>query len=61
MNDSLYTIEDYWLSQAVAGLNRTPEELIAEIRGLTKRDAAIAADKAILDTVYWLSGNEVKE
>lgn len=60
LNDSLYHIEDYWLSQAVAGLSRTPEELLNEILSLEKRDAAVAADRVILDTVYRLSGNEVQ-
>ena len=51
-------LEDYWLSQAVAGLNEPPEALADRIESVTKEQVVAAAQRLSLDTVYFLKGKE---
>ncbi|NBI66233.1 insulinase family protein [Pseudoflavonifractor sp. 60] len=51
--------EDYWLGQAAAGLEESPEEFAARLEGVTREQVAAAAQKLELDTVYFLKGKEV--
>ena len=51
--------EEYWLGQAAAGLEGGPEELAAQLEGVTREQVAAAARKLELDTVYFLKGKEV--
>lgn len=58
MLDSQGRQEDWWISQAVAGLTQSPQEL-AQAMETVSVEAAVAAAKAIsLDTVYFLKGME---
>lgn len=50
--------EEYWLGQAAAGLEESPEEFAARLEGVTREQAAAAAQKLELDTVYFLKGKE---
>lgn len=50
--------EDYWLGQAAAGLEEAPEEFAARLEGVTREQAAAAAQRWELDTVYFLKGKE---
>lgn len=56
--DSQKQVEDYWFSQAVAGVEESPEELSARVAAVTPEQAAAAAQKIQLDTVYYLTGKE---
>lgn len=51
-------LEDYWLGQAAAGLDEGPEELARRVESVTREQAASAAQKLTLDTVYFLKGKE---
>jgi len=51
-------LEDYWLGQAAAGLDEGPEELARRVEQVTREQAAAAAQKLKLDTVYFLKGKE---
>jgi predicted Zn-dependent peptidase len=50
--------EEFWLGQAVAGLDATVEELAAQMETVTREQVAQAARKLELDTVYFLKGKE---
>lgn len=51
--------EEFWLGQTAAGLEESPEELAAQLEGVTREQVAAAARKLELDTVYFLKGKEV--
>ena len=50
--------EEFWLGQAAAGLDTTPEELTARFESVTKEQIMAAAQKLELDTIYFLKGKE---
>ena len=50
--------EEFWLGQAVAGLDTTIEELTAQLEAVTREQVAEAAKKLELDTIYFLKGKE---
>ena len=50
--------EEFWLGQAVAGLDTTIEELAARFEDITREQVAQAAQKLELDTIYFLKGKE---
>lgn len=50
--------EDWWLGQAVAGLDQAPEALAQALEGVTVDQVAQAARTLSLDTVYFLRGRE---
>ena len=56
--DSQSQLEDYWLGQAVAGVEETPEQLARRVEQVTGEQVAAAAEKLRLDTVYFLKGKE---
>lgn len=58
MLDSQGRQEDWWLSQAVAGLSQSPEELAQAIEEVPVEAAVAAAQNLSLDTVYFLKGME---
>jgi len=50
--------EEYWLGQAVAGLEETPQELAARLETVKREQVAEVARKLELDTIYFLKGKE---
>lgn len=58
MLDSQGRMEDYWFTQAVAGLYESPEELIARLENVDREQVVAAAEKLELDTVYHLARKE---
>ncbi len=50
--------EEFWLGQAAAGLEESPEEFAARLEAVTREQVAAAAQKWELDTVYFLKGKE---
>ena len=50
--------EEFWLGQAVAGLDTTIEELADRFETVTREQVAQAAQKLELDTIYFLKGKE---
>ena len=50
--------EEFWLGQAVAGLDATVEELAAQFETVTAQQVAECAQKLELDTIYFLKGKE---
>lgn len=50
--------EEFWLGQAVAGLDDTPEELAARFENVTREQVMAAARRLELDTIYFLKGKE---
>lgn len=58
MMDSHGRMEDFWVTQSVSGLNETPEELIAKVEKVTYEQVKAVANKLVLDTVYYLAGEE---
>ena len=56
--DSQSRLEDYWLGQAVAGLEEGPEKLAARIEQVTREQVVQAAKRVELDTIYFLKGKE---
>lgn len=56
--DSLMRMEDFWLSQLVGGYDYTPEELMKAISQVTLEDVVRAANRTVLDTIFFLKGAE---
>ncbi len=56
MQDTPLALENFYQTQAVAGLTDTLNELIARIAQLSVQDVTCAASKAEVDTVYFLKG-----
>lgn len=56
--DSQGQVEDFWFSQAVAGVDQSPEQLSAQVEAVTREQVVAAAQKIQLDTVYYLTGRE---
>lgn len=54
--DSPGRLDDFYISQAVAGLDGSIADFADAIRRVTKEDAAAAARKLQLDTIYFLEG-----
>ena len=50
--------EEFWLGQAAAGLDDTPEELAARFEAVTREQVMAAAQRLELDTIYFLKGKE---
>ena len=50
--------EEFWLGQAVAGLDDTIEKTAAKFESVTREQVAQAAQKLELDTIYFLKGKE---
>ncbi len=50
--------EEFWLGQAAAGLEESPEEFAARLEAVTREQVAAAAQRWELDTVYFLKGKE---
>jgi len=51
-------LEEFWLGQAVAGLDEAPEELAARLESVTLEQVSDVARKLELDTIYFLKGKE---
>ena len=58
MQDSHGRIEDFWVTQKVAGTTGTPEELLQAVERVDRARVRAAAEKLALDTVYYLTGKE---
>ena len=56
--DSQSRLADFWLGQAVAGVEEGPEQLARWIEDVTVAQVAQAACKLRLDTIYFLNGKE---
>lgn len=56
--DGQGSMEDYWMSQSVAGLETEVDEVIERLEKVTKEDVVAVANKLQLDTVYFLKGLE---
>lgn len=56
--DTLGGMENWYLTQLLAGSGRTPMENAAQIREITRREIMDAAAGLRLDTVYFLAGKE---
>lgn len=61
MNDSMQTLEDYYLSQGILGQNQSPEELIACLDKVGIAEIRAVMQKVTADTVYFLKGAEETE
>ena len=59
MMDGHGRMEDYWLTQSIYGLTGTPEETITLVEAITREQVMEVAAKMKLDTIYYLSGEEV--
>jgi predicted Zn-dependent peptidase len=50
--------EEFWTTQAVAGLDMTLEEITARLETVTLEQVSAVAQKLELDTIYFLKGKE---
>lgn len=58
IKDSLFLISEFFLSQIIAKDNRTLEEVLDDFEDVTKDEIIEAASKIVIDTIYFLNGNE---
>lgn len=56
--DSQSRQEDWWISQAVAGLTQSPQQLAQSVETVPVEAAVKVAQALSLDTVYFLKGSE---
>ncbi len=56
MNDKLYGMEDYYLSQVIMGTNQSTEDLLNEIMNVDKEKICSVMNRICFDTVYFLKG-----
>lgn len=56
-NDSLSSIEGWYITQIMRGQDVSPEDDVSEINSVTREAVIEAAKKVTLDTVYFLTGN----
>lgn len=56
--DAQGRLEDFWLGQAMAGLEEEPQALAQRIAAVTKEQVVAVANKLELDTIYFLKGKE---
>lgn len=56
--DSQKQVEDFWFSQAIAGVDESPEALSRRVEAVTREQVVACARKLALDTVYYLAGKE---
>lgn len=56
INDSPSSIEAFMFRRLLSGLSETPEESCEQITSVTRKDVIEAAQKVVLDTVYFLNG-----
>ncbi len=61
INDSSASIEAYMLRRMLGGIDKTPEESCELVMAVTKDDIIAAAEKVVLDTVYFMKGNRCLE
>jgi predicted Zn-dependent peptidase len=61
MNDSMRTMEDYYLSQCILGQNQSPEALIDCLNKIEISQIQAVMQKIQPDTVYFLKGNALEE
>ena len=61
MKDSLRGMEDYYLSQAIMGIDQTVEEVIEQISAIDKQQVCDVMKKIKFDTIYFLKGKLAKE
>ncbi len=59
MRESPLAMENYYQTQAAAGLSETVDALIARIEAVTPEQVAQAARKATPDTIYFLKGAQI--
>ncbi|MCI5892990.1 MAG: insulinase family protein [Clostridiales bacterium] len=57
MKDSLRTMEDYYLSQAIMGNDGNIDDLIDRVSRVSKDEVVAAFNKIEFDTIYFLKGN----
>lgn len=60
-NDSLSSIEGWYVTQILRGQNVTPEEDVRAINAVTREQVIAAAKRISPDTVYFLTGNGEEE
>lgn len=56
--DAQGRLEDYWMGQAVAGLEEPPQDLVNRVEAVTREQVVAVAGKMELDTIYFLKGKE---
>lgn len=59
VNDSIWSISDYMYMLSVQGRDQTVEEIMDQIRAVTIDMVVEAAQKIRLDTIYFLTNDEV--
>ncbi|MCL2772934.1 MAG: insulinase family protein [Oscillospiraceae bacterium] len=55
--DNAGSIQHWYMARLLCGKIKTPEEMIGEIKKVTREDIINAAKKITLDTIYFLKGN----
>lgn len=58
LKDSQLQIVDFYLSQYIAETDDTPDDVIENVKKVTKKDVVDIAERIKLDTVYFLTSKE---
>jgi predicted Zn-dependent peptidase len=58
MQDSHSRVEDFWVTQQIAGITYTPESLLGAIERVDRSQVMRVASQLALDTIYYLTGKE---
>ena len=61
MKDEQYQMLDFNYTQILMGSNKTLEEIIENVKKVTKEDVIYVSKFIELDTIYFMTGNESTE
>lgn len=61
LSDSARALESWYLGRTLAGVPGDPESVTGALEAVTKEEIVAAANKAVLDTVYFLNGTLISE
>jgi predicted Zn-dependent peptidase len=61
IKDSPFLISEFFLSQIIAKDNRSLDEMMKDFETVTREEIIEAAKKIVIDTIYFLNGNNSLE
>lgn len=58
IKDSIFLISEFFFSQSLSGDNRSLNQILADLDGVTKEEIKEAMSKVALDTIYFMKNSE---
>lgn len=61
IKDSIFLISEFFFSQSLSGDNRSLEKIIEDIEKTSKEEIVKAANKIVIDTIYFMKDKEINK